>query len=251
MRRMHRHRFKFRAHLEGLLGANIDQDNLERDNWSSMETILSKFQTLRSQRRISQDIIARWWGPLEGKDALYFLSHNFHCYVLLYVHNLQAAYIADGGNLFRTEQKVADEIRRIVKIRLISVAYDQQLKVDHCASSAILVGIELIRMHTKGLRHYRLVTNKSYRERIMRSLHQASSQPLPLPSLGERRNKLTCPHCDKTYKSTQRRNYNLHIIRQHKNEDWLHYKIFQSFCNQTSTRPLVIPTNFLQLTTNK
>lgn len=207
------------SNIIGLAGANTESNNLERGNWATMDTILSKFDAIRSWAGYSKDILAKEWTKPEGKDALYFLNYNFHCYVLLYVHKLQAAYIADGGNLFRTEQTVADRVRKIVKIRLISLTYDQQLKVDHCASSAILIGLELLRMHSTGQRIFKLVTTKAYRDKVTRSLHQLPSQPLELPPLRQRRSQLVCPHCAKTYKSTQRKSLNSHIIRQHRTKE--------------------------------
>lgn len=153
--------------IKGLLGASLEQDNLNRENWTTLDNVLRTFEELRVHNKISQDIVTKEWGQFEtGKDVLYYLKHDFHCYAILYVHKLEAAYIADGGNIFRTDQNIANEIRQIVKIRLISVTYDQQLKIDHCASSAVLIGVEMIRMHEKGLRLYKLTTCKFYRTEV-------------------------------------------------------------------------------------
>lgn len=205
--------------IVGLVGANLDSDQeISRANWADMDTILDKFQTLRTNKNLCTWIEAKQWTSLEAKDCLYFLNYEFHCYVLLYVHKLKAAYIADGGNVFRTEQRIANEIERIVKIRLISIAYDQQLKVDHCASSAILIGIELLRMHAKGIRLQKLISSKYWRNRLASTLHRAESKALKIPTLGKRRERLKCAQCAKTYKSTERKSLTMHINRVHKME---------------------------------
>jgi len=205
--------------IVGLLGA--DSSNLEltnRDNWVTMDTILTHVSKLRSRLNIKTQIKVLQWTDFGNEDCLYFLDHGFHCFVLLHVVKRNAAYIADGGNLFRENKKVANEIRQLLGIRLISLRFNQQLKVDHCGSSAILIGIQMLRMYAKGMTYQDIVCPKYLREMLTKKLHTAQSKPLELPALGKRRAKLVCPFCAKTYKSTAQRKLNMHIIRWHKSE---------------------------------
>lgn len=204
--------------IVGLLGANVDNEGLSRSNWATMDKILTKFQTLKSNWKLCPNIEAKQWDQIGDKDCLYFLDFNFHCFVLLYVHAMKTAYIADGGNLFRANQKTADEIKELVKCRLISIGFDQQTREDHCASSAVLIGIELLRMYSKGLRLQKLICSKFWRDRVAKSFHRTQSRPLEMPPLRQRRLKLTCSFCAKTYKSTERKNLNMHILRTHSDQ---------------------------------
>jgi len=155
------------------------------------------------------------WTNLDQKDTLYFLDYKFHSYVLPYITERKLAYIADGDNLFRDCDQLASEIRELFGVRLILIAFDQQLRVDHCASSAILIAIELLRMYRRKIRFQKLICKASLREALVRSFHGAESKPMQLPSLKMRRQKLKCSFCDKCYKSNEGRALDLHILRNH------------------------------------
>lgn len=146
---------------------------------------------------------------------MYFLSHDFHCFVLLYIHSLRAAYIADGGNLFRERQEVANQIKNIVQLRLISLSYDQQSRVDHCATSAVIIGMEMLRMQANGMRLKKLIGNKSMRMRISRAFHNAYSQPLEVLPLTNFAMRLICETCKRTFRADQRTSLSRHIRNNH------------------------------------
>lgn len=84
------------SQIKGLLGAH-DEEQPARDNWSSMEDIISEFNKLNKKLGESSKIVAkRWEDGLDSEDTIYFLSFEFHCFVLLYKPQLDLAYIADG-----------------------------------------------------------------------------------------------------------------------------------------------------------
>lgn len=202
--------------IDGLLGADIEKiSESNRSNWISMNTLLENFAKLRSNLSIKVNLEAKHFTHFEQKDGLYFLDFQFHCFVLLYIHERQLAYIADGGNVFRENDRIANGVKEFLKIRLISLPFDQQLGVDHCGSSAILIGIKLLRMYRYNIKFQRLITNKSTRNQLIKTLHPSKSKPMNLPVIGKREKRLSCPMCSKTYVINQRQSLNMHIARVH------------------------------------
>lgn len=202
--------------IVGLMGADSSTGGHNESNWISMATLLGQFEQVRVRKKLPLSLLALEWNGFIKQDALYFLRHDQHCYVLLHIVNRQLAFIADGGNVFRTNLKVANEIKQLLGIRLVSLSFDQQLAIDHCGSSAILIGVELLKMHCRKSRFQELVASKSLRTELVTALHKESSQPTTKPPLGQRRKVLDCPHCNRKFKSTQGRNLNTHLRNVHK-----------------------------------
>lgn len=201
--------------IKGLLGADKKNETVNRRNWVSMETVIETFLKYKKQNKLNYDLPTQQWTNFGDEDALYFLDYQFHCLVLLYYHEEKQALIADGGNLFRENNRIAEGVRKLLGIRLISIPYDQQTKVDYCATSAVLIAFEFLRMHRDKVRLARIDSAKTYRKRLPRALHKHKSELLDLSELRKHRKALICTHCAKTYKSTDRRAYWLHL-RGHK-----------------------------------
>lgn len=183
-----------------------------------METVLTTLAKLRSYLGIRSNLEAKEWvGEIESKDSLYFLNFEHHCFVLLYKNDLKAAYIADGGNIFRKDLEVAKRVRTILKIRLISLAFNQQLEVDHCGSSAILIAIELLRIKTTRIRE--IVSSKETRNALIKILHPKESKPIQQTRCPSKYpSRVKCPHCIRTFRTTQKNSLNIHIRRSHQNK---------------------------------
>lgn len=100
------------------MGAKPEPE-VNHKNWISMETLLQNFDKLKKTLQIRVELEAKEWTKFEDKDGLYFLNFQFHCYTLLYIHEEKKAYIADGGNMFRTDDRIATGIKNLLQIRLI------------------------------------------------------------------------------------------------------------------------------------
>jgi hypothetical protein len=203
--------------VKGLLGADKGETGHNIKNWTTMDAILDKLAKLRSWKKQPATIKASEWTSFGCENELFFLPHEQHCYVLLYIHHRRLAYVADGANLFRKSRTVADELKELLKIRLISLPYDSQLKVDHCGSSAILIAFELLKMYQSNMQFKRLVATKDMRAALIKSLHVHESKPMALPPLTERHKSLSCQFCNKRFKSTDGRALSMHIGRSHNN----------------------------------
>lgn len=104
------------------------------------EELLIEFKPKRSHLvSLKVRIDHKQWTRFEDKDCLYFLDNKFYCYVLSYLHKRGVAYISDGGNTFREDQNVADELKSLLKIRLISLPFNYHFR-GFCRSLALLIG---------------------------------------------------------------------------------------------------------------
>lgn len=201
--------------IQGLMGADSDNNDHETSNWIDMNILLNKFVQVRRWTKTVSTLTASEWTEFGNQDKLYFLRHDHHCYVLLHVVARQLAFIADGTNTYRTNKQVAQQLQDILRIRLISLKFNQQLEIDHCGSSAILIGLELLRMHYRGIQLQELTASKALREDVVRSLHAKKSKSVDLPPLGQRRRALTCTFCKRKFKANQGRALNKHIFNNH------------------------------------
>lgn len=180
--------------------------------------MIKEICTLKRKDGVCPHIPVKQWDGQASKDTLFLLDFEVHCYVLLYMHSLKAAFIADGANIFRDDQETAESIKKLVNFRLISVEYDQQLRVDHCTSSAVLIGIELLRMKARGIREFKIAPREYWKKRLTQQFHPEESAPLKKTKLGGRRQDLVCPYCSKTFLLSKRQAYSAHITHGHKNE---------------------------------
>jgi len=202
--------------IPGLLGADLQSSQqLNRSNWVTIDEILDHFERMRKKLKLTTDIQASKWNGFGQQDAIYFLEHDFHCYVVLHCHKRQLAYITDGSNTYRSSWRTAEEMRSLLSIRLISLAFEQQNHVDYCGRSAILIAVEMVRMYTRGIKYIPIRCYEGLRLNLVKQLHKQRSQLSTLPRLGDRRKQLKCSFCSKTYKSDERRNLSLHMTRCH------------------------------------
>lgn len=180
--------------------------------------MIKQIRVLKRKDGVCPRIPVKQWDGKASKDTLFLLDFEVHCYVLLYSHSLKAAFIADGANIYREDQETAESIKKLVNFRLISVKYDQQLKADHCTSSAVLIGIELLRMKSLDVRRFKISAREYWKKRLTQQFHPEESASLKKVKLGGRRDDLVCPYCSKTYLSSKRQAYSVHIANGHKNE---------------------------------
>lgn len=202
------------SEIEGLMGADETEEDARVKNWVSMEKVLSTLEKYRISFRVRSTIKAEEWTEFGQEDKLFYLKYGPHCFVLLYIASKETAYIADGGNVFRRNFTISQEIKELLDIRLISLPFRQQVKADYCGSSAILIGIELLRLYDQGMSYTEVFCSKSMRRMLTTLLHKAESKSTVAP-LGIVEQRLYCETCGKSYRQTQRKALKLHIRRAH------------------------------------
>lgn len=202
--------------MRQLIGASNSQD-VNKDIWIDMETTLNLFMKLKSWRHMDNvNIPIERWTNFKEQDGLYFLDYDSHCYVILYLYSENLGYLADGGNLFSAYKSVSAEIKRLLRIPLTQVKFNFQTRVDHCSSSAIAIGMELLRAYKKMIPNelicsaetYKYILNKVYQVKSIHRFYYKSKVDQNYKPGGSKRIK--CFWCDKTYLTKDRRAFNMH-----------------------------------------
>lgn len=184
--------------IEGLMGATRGAQ-VNESNWVSMNHLITEFNVFKLRYYDTVSIKVHEWIDLPDSDGLYFLNHMNHCFVLLFFKQRNLAFIADGGNSFHEDITVAQELKQLLNIRLISCKYNQQLKVDFCGSSAILIGLGMIRAYSLGLKPLNIIAPKKMHSYVTKRLHKYESANLTLPQLHLRQKLPTCSRCHKHF----------------------------------------------------
>lgn len=200
------------SEIQGLVGANRDTEDPRVQNWVTMATILSRFRKLQVSSKL-ETLEATEWTGFEGVDKIYFLKHGPHCFVLLFIASRNLAFIADGTNSYRDNSQMAKEIKARLGVRLIFLPFNQQRKADHCGSSAVVIAIEMLRLHKNGPTYKQLVCTKTARDRQAR-VHKHKSKSI-VNRLELTQQWLECDFCGKKFQQKNRRALNMHIRNNH------------------------------------
>lgn len=192
------------SHQEALLGGSFSS-KFNIQNWCKIEDVYSIFLTYKNEYFPRVNLSSKIFDQLSNQDAIYFMEHDGHCFVLLYLADRRVGYIADGGNFFLNSFEKAKEIRELLGIRLRTCKFDQQVRVDYCASSAILIALELVRAYNDGNIPKLLISPASWRDRIIKRMHKYKSTPAVLTPLHLRRRLYKCHYCNRSFRSNRNR----------------------------------------------
>lgn len=199
------------SEIEGFVGADTEAGSSDRRNWVTLNTIIEQFNKMKKRLQMRNNLSLEIYEDFGDKDGLYLFEFRHHCFVLLYLARGHMAFIADGSNLHRRNPDVLDALKNMLKVRLISVEYNQQVGVDHCGSSAVLIAIEFNRMFNLKTRFFKLTPGKWARTVVARQMHKHDSQKLKESSPREFAPLLKCHICQKVFLSHKRKSYNRHI----------------------------------------
>lgn len=191
------------SNIEGLLGAS-SKAKFNYSNWKTMDEIVDAIATYRkfSSYRASQLPVLKYKERFDI-EGIYLLANNFHCFVILFLHN-QEYYIADGNN------KVWDDDDR----PLLKYRYVGQSKADFCASSAVTIALEFMRVHQGnrlGKGDNVLMASKWLRTRIVKLMHKFESASTSQKSaIADVRYYNHCISCGRKWRKNDRRILSLH-----------------------------------------
>lgn len=113
------------------------------------------------------------------------------------------AYIADGGNVFRTDIEIHMDIKNHLRIRLVSCVFDQQNRADYCVSSAIVIGIQMLKSYHAGFPPLKITSPKTWYKRICSALHKYNSLVIQQSKLSRGRPIHTCRACGKSFQQSK------------------------------------------------
>lgn len=135
--------------LRALLGSS-DPDDGNIRNWVPTEGILAKINIWQNMRAYKTDLGCSVWDQFGSEDSIFLLGHDHHCYVILFIAAKQIAIIADGRNSYIEDAAFQHELKSLLNINLAAVSYNYQFKADQCATSAVMIALELMRAYKKA-----------------------------------------------------------------------------------------------------
>jgi len=175
-----------------------------------MDRIVKTVNGLKNIGSYKSRIEVSPWDDSLDRDRILLLDHDSHCYVICYLSGQSLGYIADGTNNYMNDGTVREEIAKFTGLKLVGLNYNQQFRVDHCASSAVMIALELIRHHKQGQWPESLAAPRSLRSRIEKRFHKFESESVSEQPLHTKRRWRICSKCSKHFPNTKRRAFIMH-----------------------------------------
>lgn len=198
--------------VKGIVGASKTLE-INEENWISIQRVHSTFLEFKNRFFPQVELEAQIWNlNFEGKDGIYFLKHYSHCFVILYFHRRKLGYIADGENMFTSESAVSKSLRTLLQINLKGCEFKQQTAVDHCGSSAVLIGLEMVRCYLHKIRPNQIVCPCKWRKNLVNRFHRFKSVKMKTSGFNHL-SRNHCPKCGKVFRLKQRRSLLQHIAK--------------------------------------
>jgi len=179
-------------------------------NWTTVDVVIEKihqYASCQSQYNSELRVIeSKQFKDDQSEDCLLVTLLESHFYVSLYVNNGEEnkAYIADGSNIFFKAEEPSRQLKlksifgtRVGPIQVTPIEFNQQNKADHCGASAVMIGLEFIRLYkAKKLDGTKLiVVPKSIRNRLVKVLHPEPSQTIKSGHSIADVPRLVCEYC--------------------------------------------------------
>lgn len=198
-----------------------DDDSLNLGpNAVPLSTVLDKIRYLKSSANSPYsegcDIIEydkRTFKRKGERVALDLLSGHF--FVYLKEKNFNLAWVADGSNYLRNTPTDLAWISKHIGLPIRLVNFNEQLNVDHCASSAIIIALEF------SIRRLCVRDSQGMRDALVRELHPHPSRPLENLSSTTRESEPSrpvdprhCGACNRTFRNAH--GLKIHMGRKHK-----------------------------------
>lgn len=193
--------------------SSVSQDQNE-ENWLSMDKVFSIIQTYENQRSYNRTISVKIFNNvLDNEDTIYLVQFSTHCLVAMYIYSEKLCYVSDGTNQSSSSSLVRSSLSSMFPdTNIVSVIYNQQKAIDHCASSAVLITLEFKRIYGTGeSMPQELSVSRSIRDRLISTFHKERSDPQrgwkPIAS------NIPCSKCEKCgkeFKCRDKRPYVTH-----------------------------------------
>lgn len=196
--------------INGMVGAPTDSNKTDERNWVSLDMVVDKIKRYQELYCKTIEITIDIWKGKPTSKGIYLISLESHCYVTFVIPSRNMALVGDGMNFFIDDEEVNVSIKRLLGIRSYGMRYEQQIGIDHCASSAVLIALDFMRMEKTSIIPTKLTAPKELIERLMREFHQYKSEVISDTPLHQHRVFRQCPKCKKNFNNKQRRNFIAH-----------------------------------------
>lgn len=190
-------------------------------NWVTPQQIQETLDQLLKHPRYSTElerIITLKRIPRPKKDTIIILVTESHCYAILWIAKEKRGFISDGANLSMNSETIK-RISLMMNLKLTGVRVLKSMKIDYCATAAILACLEYSRVY----KNYNweeleaLEFPQHLYNRVKSKLHPAPSQAsknwIPIQ---QRNLVLRCTHCG--YNTRKGRQSLMLHVRQCKNK---------------------------------
>lgn len=186
----------------------------DEKNWVSLDSILSYIRIYSSRRTYRRPIDVGLFQNIHPKDFVYIIQFVSHAIVGLCLFESKICYLCDGSNQVLESKRVQADLSNMFKgFNLRFVRFDLQRNIDHCASSAVVISLEFMRLYGSNSEIPRILTvERSIQERLISTFHKEKSSKLgQWVPISDNLPVQTCEKCGKIFKSRDRRPFVTHV----------------------------------------
>lgn len=192
------------SNIESLLGGS-HSSKFNMKNWCKMDNIISTYLRFKRYRFQNVDLQIEKFDKFRPHDSLYFLDLDSHCFVILHFAEQNFAWIADGGNFFLNDARVAKSVRELLGVRLTACKFEHYTRTDYCGSSGVLIALEFTRAYRTKVKPKVLSCPSSWRDRIIKHMHKHKSSLVELQPLHLRKSTFKCKFCQRSFGCNRRK----------------------------------------------
>lgn len=197
--------------LERIFGADDTASEYNSANWVSIPRIIDAIDHLDRHPEELAVPVSEFEGTI-ANQTIKLIGLNSHIYVMyrsLFTSNI---YIADGSGFYLKNVDVKREIQRLTGTPPIGVKFVGQSRVDHCASSAVVIALEFRRFARGQEEPTLLKAERRLLDRLKSSFHEAPSKPLEAETALRNLEFDKCHICGGKFSARNRRKFHGHML---------------------------------------
>jgi len=145
-------------------------------------------------------------------EKIYVLLHRSHFFVIAH-YSSRRTIVVDGANA-TDDGQLKDELEVLVGLKLEQVRFEQQRGSDHCGASAIVIALELMRLHNRDQSPQgKLTVPDGTLKFLVGKLHRAPTEKL---GAWKSVNEIEIPTCSKCLRKFKRTGRKAMLIHEHR-----------------------------------